>query len=383
MGVVCVVDELRRFLRIDLGLILSVAALCAFGVVVVASATHSDFPAHPLYYAQRQIMWMVLGVVGMAVVASIDYRDLQRYSAYIYAVSVLLLALVLVHGQSVLGAQRWISIGPFQMQPSEFAKIGLIVGLADMLATKRRLDRMRDLIAPVFFTAMPALLVFKQPDLGTALVLVAILVIMLFMAGARIWHLLMLFGGVFALAVLAIYLHMNYRLPLPFIHSYQLQRLLVFLDPTKYALSSGYNIIQSLISIGSGGLSGLGVHSNQALLSFLPEHSTDFIFAVVALDFGFVGGTAALIGYFVMLWRSLSIVSDVRDQFGILLGAGAAAMFGVQVMMNAGMAMGIMPVVGVTLPFVSYGGSSILTDFLAIGVLLSLRLHPGRLTFRA
>lgn len=374
---------LRRLLRIDLGLILTVAALSAFSVVVIASATRGDVAGHPLYYAQRQIMWIILGVLGTAAVASIDYREVRPLAAYVYAFTLLLLALVLVHGQSALGAQRWISLGPFQMQPSEFAKIGLTIGLADLLAQRRRLDRLRDLLVPIGFAAVPALLVFKQPDLGTALVFVAILVVMLFMAGARVLHLLLVFGGAFALMVLLIYLHVRHGVPLPFIHAYQLQRLLVFLDPTKYAQSSGYNIIQSLVSIGSGGLSGIGVHSNQAILTFLPEHSTDFIFAVVALDFGFVGGTAVLVCYLLMLWRGLSIVSDVRDQFGLLLGAGVAAMLGVQVMMNAGMAMGIMPVVGVPLPFVSYGGSSVLTDFLAIGVWLSLRLHPGRLTFRA
>lgn len=376
-------DGIRRLLRIDLGLILTVAALSVFSVIVVASATRSDVLGHPLYYAQKQIEWLVVGTLAMSVVASIDYRNVQQYGAYIYAFCLLLLGLVLVHGQSALGAQRWINLGPFQMQPSEFAKLGLVVGLAELLAEKRRMDRLRDLVGPIVFAAIPALLVFEQPDLGTALVFVGILVVMLFMAGARVWHLLMLFGGVFFLGALAIFLHLNYNLPLPGIHAYQLQRLLVFLNPTKYAQGAGWNIIQSLISIGSGGLSGLGVHSNQAILSFLPEHSTDFIFAVVGLDFGFVGGAAVLLCYLIMLWRSLSIVSDVRDQFGVLLGAGVVAMFGVQIMMNAGMAMGIMPVVGVPLPFVSYGGSSVLTDFLGIGVFLSLRLHPGRLTFRA
>jgi rod shape determining protein RodA len=372
-----------RLLRVDFGLLLAVALLCAGSLVVIASATHFDVTGSPLYYVQHQIEWLVLGTLLMIATASINYRDVRPYAAYIYAFAILLLALVLVHGQSALGAVRWIQIGPFQLQPSEFAKLALVIGLADLLAQRRRMDRMRDLVGPILFAAIPAALVFKQPDLGTALIFVAILVVMLFMSGARVWHLLLLFGGGFGLMVAWIYLHVNFKVPLPLIHSYQLKRLLVFLNPNVDPTGSGYNIIQSLVSIGSGGMTGLGVHSNQAVLSFLPEHATDFIFAVVALDFGFVGGAVLLALYLGLVWRALNIVSDVRDPFGALLGAGVVTMLAVQVLMNAGMAMGVMPVVGVPLPFVSYGGSSVLTDFLGIGVLLSLRLHPGHLTFRA
>ncbi len=374
---------MARLLRVDFGMLLVVALLCVMSLVVIASATHGDVPGSPLYYVTHQIQWLILGTIILVVVASIGYRDLQPYAAYIYAFGVILLTLVLVAGHSALGAQRWINIGPFQLQPSEFAKLALVVGLADMLAQKKSLRRMRDLFGPILFAAVPAALVFKQPDLGTALIFVAILVVMLFMAGARVWHLLLLFGGSFGLVVLWIYLHLNFHVPLPLIHAYQLKRLLVFLNPNVDPTGSGYNIIQSLVSIGSGGMTGLGVHANQAILTFLPEHATDFIFAVVALDFGFAGGAVLLALYLVLIWRSLNIVSEVRDSFGQLLGAGVVTMLAVQVLMNAGMAMGVMPVVGVPLPFLSYGGSSVLTDFIAIGVLLNLRLHPGKLTFRA
>lgn len=374
---------MARLLRVDFGLLLVVALLSVGSLVVIGSATQMDVTGSPLYYVQHQVQWLILGTLLMAVVASINYRDLQPYAQYIFGFGVLLLLAVLVHGHSALGAQRWIELGPFQLQPSEFAKLALVVGLAQLLSRRRRLTRMRDLIVPIAFAALPAALVFRQPDLGTALIFVAILAVMLFMAGARIWHLLLLFGGSFALVVLWIYAHLNFHVPLPLIHAYQLKRLLVFLNPNVDPTGSGYNIIQSLVSIGSGGMTGLGIHSNQAILTFLPEHATDFIFAVVALDFGFAGGAALIFLYLVLVWRGLNIVSEVRDPFGALLGAGLVTMLAVQVLMNAGMAMGVMPVVGVPLPFLSYGGSSILTDFLAIGLLLSLRLHPGKLTFRA
>lgn len=375
----------QRLLRIDFGLLLVVALICLGSLLTIASATHSLQGTSPAYYPEHQMIWLVLGLLVMIAVASIDYRNLRPYAAWAYALGVFLLAVVLVHGSSALGAVRWIRIPgvPFQLQPSEFAKVFLVIGLADLLAAKKSLSHWRDLISPVLFTAVPAALVFKQPDLGTALIFVAILVAMLFMAGARVWHLVLLFGGGLGLMVLWIYLHLRFQVPLPLIHAYQLNRLLIFLNPNADPNGSGYNIIQSLISLGSGGMYGLGLHSNQAILSFLPESSTDFIFAVVGLDFGFVGAGVLLLLYMVFVWRGLNVVSDVRDQFGLLLGTGVLAMIGTQVLMNAGMAMGVLPVVGVPLPFFSYGGSSVLADFLGVGILLSLRLHPGQLTFRS
>ena len=373
----------QRLLRIDFGLLLVVALISLGSLLTIASATRSLPGVSPAYYPEHQLIWLVFGVIAMVAVASVDYRNLRPYASWAYAIALLLLALVLVHGSSALGAVRWIKIGPFQLQPSEFAKVFLVVGLADLLAAKKSMNRWRDLVSPILFTAVPAALVFKQPDLGTALIFVAILIVMLFMAGARVWHLLLLFGGGMGLMVLWIYVHLRFHVPLPFIHSYQLSRLLIFLDPNADPNGSGYNIIQSLISLGSGGLYGLGLHSNQAILSFLPESSTDFIFAVVGLDFGFVGAAVLLVLYLVFVWRGLNVVSDVHDQFGILLGAGVLAMIATQVLMNAGMAMAVVPVVGVPLPFFSYGGSSVLADFIGLGVLLSLRLHPGQLTFRS
>jgi len=375
---------MQRILRIDFGLLLTGVLISVWSVLTVASATRSIAGVSPSYYPEHQVIWLVLGGLVMIAIAAIDYRSLRPYAMYAYALALVLLVAVVVHGSSALGATRWIRIPglPFQLQPSEFAKIFLVIGLADLLAAKKSMNRLRDLVAPILFTALPAALVFKQPDLGTALILVAILVAMLFMAGARITHLLLVFGGGFGVVVLWVYLHLNFHVPLPLIHNYQLSRLLIFMNPYRDPLGSGYNIIQSLITLGSGGLSGLGLHANQAILSFLPENSTDFIFAVVALDFGFLGAGALLLLYLVLVWRGLNIVSDVRDQFGTLLGAGVVAMLASQVLMNAGMAMGILPVVGVPLPFFSYGGSSMLADFIGLGILLSLRLHPGQLTFR-
>lgn len=361
----------RQLDYVTLALVYLVAISSLF---IIASATTSD----GLYYFKRQLIWIVLGTLVIIVVTWVPYERFQKFSPYLYWLSILLLAVVIVHGQTRLGAQRWIQVGPFQLQPSEFAKIAVVVTLATHLAKKKTLSRWRDLISPLLHVALPMLLILKQPDLGTALVFVAIVAGMLFMAGVPIWKLIVIFPGGLALVVLWIYLHLtvhSIHIPLP-MHQYQLNRLLIFLDPNKDPLGAGFNVIQSRIAVGVGGTWGLGLfgaHANQ--LSFLPEASTDFIFAVIAEELGFVGSMALLFVYLLLLARGTYIAAQARDRYGMLLAAGVVAMFAFHVVESAGMVSGVMPVAGVPLPFMSYGGSAFLADSAGIGILLNVYMR--------
>jgi rod shape determining protein RodA len=325
-----------------------------------------------------------VGAVVVFALWNFDYTQLKPYGHWIYGLGVLMLGAVLAHGHSALGAQRWIDVGPLQLQPSEFAKVAVAFGLATMLERHRgQMRAWRDLIAPIVYTAVPVLLVMKQPDLGTAIVFVLMLAAMLYMAGVPGLRLLLVFGGGFLLAVALIWAHLRFHLPLPLIHAYQLSRLLVFTNPNLDPLGAGYQIIQSQITLAAGGVHGLGLGGHFAMLTFLPEYDTDFIFSVVGLSFGLLGGLLLLCLYFVLIYRALLVVHQARDLYGTLLSTGLTAVLAVHVLMNAGMAMGIMPVVGVPLPFMSYGGSAVLASSLALGVLLSVRRASLPVSFAA
>ncbi len=361
----------RQLDYVTLALVYLIAISSLF---IIASATTSD----GLYYFKRQLIWIIMGTIVMVVMVWIPYERFQKLSPYLYWLSIVLLAIVIVHGQTRLGAQRWIQVGPFQLQPSEFAKIAVVVTLATHLAKKKSLSRWRDLISPFLHVALPMLLILKQPDLGTALVFVAIMAGMLYMAGVPLLKLFLIFPGGLGLVVLWIYLHLtvhSIHIPLP-MHQYQLNRLLIFLNPNKDPLGAGFNVIQSRIAVGVGGMWGLGLfgaHANQ--LSFLPEASTDFIFAVIAEELGFVGSMSLLFVYLLLLARGTYIASQAKDRYGMLLAAGVVAMFAFHVIESAGMVSGVMPVAGVPLPFMSYGGSAFLADSAGIGLLLNVYMR--------
>lgn len=372
----------RLWSEIDWTLVFVALALMAVGVLVVGSATGRLVPGSTLYYAKKQMLWVVLGLVAVGVLVAFDYTRLERWAMHLYALNLLLLAIVLVHGHSALGAKRWIDLGPFPLQPSEIAKILMVVTLAHVLSQyKGQLRHWRDLLRPVVLTAIPMALVMKQPDLGTALVFVGILFGMLYFAGFPGLRLILAFGGTLLLVVLLIVAHLKFGLPLP-IKGYQLTRLLVFTNPNLDPTGSGYNIIQSKIAIGSGGVLGAGLFHNWDQLTFLPENYTDFIFAVVGLELGFVGAVAIMLLYLLLIWRALRTAMASNDLFGSLLVVGAVSLWTVHILMNAGMAMGIMPVAGVPLPFISYGGSSLLANALALGLVLSVGVRSRRMSFR-
>ena len=302
-----------------------------------------------------------------------DYKVLQGYGNKLYVFNLILLVAVMLVGQSALGAQRWIMIGPISIQPSEFSKLIMIISLATMLDDKvGKLNTLRDLLPVAIYVGIPFLLVLKQPDLGTSLVFMAIFFGMVFAAGIN----LRLLGGIFAAGVAACPILWH------FLKDYQKMRLTVFMNPNVDPLGSGYHIIQSKIAIGSGMLFGKGLfHGTQSQLNFLPENHTDFIFAVVGEELGFIGVTFLLLLYLLVLWRGIVTARDAGDTFGRLLAVGITSMLAFHVLVNVGMTMGIMPVTGIPLPLMSYGVSSLTTNIMSIAILLNIQRRRQKLVF--
>ena len=287
--------------------------------------------------------------------------------------NLILLILVMLVGQTALGAQRWIALGPISIQPSEFSKLIMIIALAAMLEKRGgKINTITDLAPVAAYVGVPFLLVLKQPDLGTSLVFLAIFFGMVFVAGVRLRLLLGIFGA--GLAAMPVLWH--------FLKDYQKMRIMVFMDPNVDPLGAGYHIIQSKIAIGSGMLFGKGLFGGtQSQLNFLPENHTDFIFSVVGEELGFVGCAILLLLYLVVLWRGIRIAQDASDMFGRLLAVGITSMIAFHVLINVGMTMGIMPVTGIPLPLMSYGASSLTTNIMAIAILLNIQLRRQKLLF--
>ncbi|PSR21035.1 MAG: rod shape-determining protein RodA [Sulfobacillus acidophilus] len=363
----------RRDFRLDRFMILLVVGLMAFSLVVIAYASRAVAPpTDPRYFVTRQAIWIVCGLLVLTVTTAVDYRRLKRWAPLIYWLSVGLLVVVLVRGHTVLGAQRWIQIGSVQVQPSEFATVALIVSLATHLDRQPGRNRWRDLGSALLHVGLPMLLILKQPDLGTALVVVAITVGMLYMAGVP-WTQMLLFPAGLAAIIGWIYAHYQWSVPLPLLHPYQLDRLLIFLHPDASPYSVGFNVLQSRVTVGAGGVFGAGLGPNPSnLLGFLPEAHTDFVFAAVAELFGFVGVAVVLGVYIVLLGWGMAVATRAPDRFGLLLASGVVALLAFPVLESAGMVTGIMPVAGIPMPFISYGGSALVTDAAAVGLLLNV-----------
>jgi rod shape determining protein RodA len=349
--------------EVDWPLVAATVLLVAYGVVVLVSAAHGAPGAAALL--RGRAMHLAMGTVALLVAARLDYRRLAAAAPVLYGGMLLALAAVLVVGDSRLGAQRWIALGPVgSIQPSELAKLVVVVTLARHLDAARALPRLRALVPYAAHVAVPALLIVRQPDLGTALVLLAILAAMLYVAGARPVDLAAAAAGGAA------------ALPLLWgaLHDYQRRRLLAFLDPHADPLGAGYAIIQAKIAVGSGQLFGKGLFAGtQNVLRFIPEQHTDFIFTVVGEELGFAGATVLLGLYGVWIWRALAIAAGARDRLGGLIATGIGAMMAFHVVVNIGMTVGLLPVTGIPLPLLSYGGTSLLTTLAATGLLLSVR----------
>ncbi|MDH4180339.1 MAG: rod shape-determining protein RodA, partial [Armatimonadota bacterium] len=363
--------DIRLFKRLDWTLLAAVLLLCLYGLLMIHSATRapdaSGF-APPGEFVRKQALWLLIGLAAFILTIFFDYEKIARWHIPIYALTLLLLLLVLKIGRAPTGAASWIALGGFRLQPSEFAKIAVILSLAAFLSSRiGAIHRPRVLLLSLLIPAVPVLLVILQPDFGTALVIIAIWFGSLYLVGARARQL----AAVFACGLL-LFTAMSYldRLPLERIRpaalgralahaglkDYQKRRLTIFLNPQADPLGAGYHIIQSRLSIGSGQLLGRGLfHGTQSRLRFIPERHTDFIFSVVGEELGLVGALAMLLLYFFIFWRGLRIALRSRDHLGSLLAAGAISMLIFHAIINLGMSVGLMPVTGLPLPFVSYG----------------------------
>lgn len=365
--------ERRPIRHVDMSLIFTVIALSTISLFAIYSATNrtlADLGLDPGTYLKRQGTWTFLGVILVLVFASFDYRFLKVYAGFVYFGTLALLVLVQTPlGSTVKGSQRWFSFLGFQFTPSEWMKIGVILMLAAYLSELRHEElSLQETLRVTAIAGLPMALVFIQPDMGTTIILTAILVGVLIVAGAQPRHL-----AVLALAALVL---MFAAFQLNIIKEYQVKRLTAFLDEEADPQGAGYNKAQAEIAIGSGGIFGLGYRNGiQTNLDYVPEQHTDFIFTVVAEEFGFVGGITVLLLFGVLLFRAFRIALLSKDPFGTYAAAGIASMFAVQVFINIGMTMGIMPITGIPLPFVSYGGTSTLSNFVAVGLLLNIHMR--------
>jgi rod shape determining protein RodA len=358
----------RMLLHFDWTVFITTIALGSVGLLSVLSATWSreHHAIDPLVI--RQLIWIGVGVVSMTAVALFDYRALNSYAYVFYGITLGLLVLVAVAGQSTGGSRRWINLGFLKLEPSELAKLAVVLAVVHYLREEppRGGWRAHQMLVPAILVAVPVGLVLKQPDLGTALILVIITTTLVFVSGLN-WRTMavLVFG-----AVLTAPIGWHYLKP------YQRERLVSFVNPQSDPLGAGYHIIQSEIAIGSGGAWGKGIfQGTQARLNFLPEQTTDFIFAVYAEEFGFAGSMLLLGLYAVLIARGAWIARHARDRFGSLLAVGVSGIIFWQVAINIGMATGMLPVVGITLPLVSYGGSSLIAMMAAAGILISINMR--------
>ena len=351
-----------KWRSLDPVLLLVSLTLSAFGILAVYVAGDAARQT----YAANQAFGFCVGLAGAIPLALIDYRFWQRHLRVIYGLVLLMLLAVLVMGVTVGGAQRWVYVGPVQLQPSEFAKLGMVIVLAGYFAEKSVGDHLVFLKA-LGILSIPALLVFTQPDLGTALVFGAIFVSMTYIAGARLIQLAGLVAAGAVAAVLAVRLKI--------LEDYQVARLTSFVD-CEGAADVCYQVEQSKMAIGSGGITGKGLDATTlANLGFLPEDHTDFIFSNLAERVGFVGSIVLVVLFFFLIWRILHVATISRDRFGVLIAVGVATVFLFHVFVNVGMTMGIMPVTGIPLPFISYGRSSLVVSVLSLGLLQSIAMH--------
>ena len=358
--------------HLDVVLLASIVCLCGVGMLMIYSSTRQKQLAaglDPQHYMKRQLLFVVLGLGAMVVTTMVDYRILRDLAPPIWVGTlVLLLGVLTPLGASTRGTQAWYPLGPFDLQPAEIAKVCMIVVLAAYLATHRGSLDTPQIVTVLGLMGAPLLLIYLQPDMGSAMVFLAILMGLLLVAGAKPRHI----AALTALGVLGIVTIFQ----LGVLKEYQLDRLAAFLDPAGDTQRSAYNLRQSQIAIAAGGLTGRGVlQGTQTNLSFVPEQHTDFIFTAVGEELGFLGATTLLALFGLVMWRTWRAAALARDDFGSLLCVGVLGMFLFQIFENVGMTMGITPIAGIPLPFVSYGGSAIIASFVAVGLVLNVHMR--------
>ena len=362
---------LGKLAEINWFIILIMSLLASIGFAMMVSAGGGDF--HP--WASQQISRFVLAFVIMLVLAIMPMRLLMDYAYVLYFLCLLVLIGVDITGHIGMGAKRWLAVGGLNLQPSEFMKLAVILVLARYFHQLHPEDiqRFPFLIPPLLLIAMPAVLILRQPNLGTTIIMASVGLLMCFLAGVK-WRYFIgaIVGGVSAMPVIW-----------HFMHDYQKRRVLTFLNPGEDPQGAGYNILQSIIAIGSGGLSGKGyMQGSQNQLNFLPEKHTDFIFTMLAEEFGFIGCMVVLILFFILLMSGMMVSLRSRSTFGAMLAAGVTALIFMHILINCSMVMGMMPVVGVPLPLMSYGGSIMVSTVLAVGLLLNAYTYRDTLPLR-
>jgi rod shape determining protein RodA len=374
-----VLRERRLFQNFDWLLILAVGLLVLLGIILINNTTvavEGLFDTSNLLgdFTFRQILYAVLGFVALFILSQLDYRIFAGLQWLFYALMLGLLAIVFVIGQVTSGAQRWIDLGPFQLQPSEVCKLLIVLVLAKFLAdNSRQLDKWRTLAFSFFLVAIPTGMVYLQPDLGTSLIFLFIWGIMILAAGLS-WRQLLIIGAILVVLLPLVWLTMQ---------PYQRDRITLFFNPTADPLGAGYNVNQARIAIGSGQVLGRGIGAGtQSQLQFLRIRHTDFIFSVVGEELGFFGGVFFFALYVLVLLRMLRVAQISRSTFGRLTAVGFAAALFFQAFVNLGMNVGIMPVTGIPLPFVSSGGSSLVTYLIMIGIIQSILAHEKMLGLR-
>ena len=361
----------RPLLRIDPLLLLAAIGLIACSVYIVYTATQDDIPGRPYYYMYRQIAYGAVGIVVMLALSRLDYSRIREWKAGVYGTLMGLVLLVYAVGFSARGSKRSIELGFFTLQPSEVGKVLLLLALsAFMVDRMRRLNEPETTSRIMLLAIVPAILVVGQPDLGSGMVYIAIALTVLFLAGTKWTHFAAL--GALGVAAVVVVLAAAPAAGIQVLKPYQEERLTAFLHPTDNPKDQGYQINQSLTAIGAGGKTGRGGEATQTKLDFLPEHHTDFVFSVVGEEFGFMGAAVILSLFALLIWRSLRILTMSKNLYGTLVAGGITAMLMFQVFVNVGMSVGIMPITGIPLPLVSYGGSSVITTFVAIGLLQSI-----------
>lgn len=362
----------KSFKKFDFLLLITTILLCIYGIVIIYSATLS---LDSTRYVKTQIASTIIGLIAILVLVFFDYELLEKLYIPIYVLSIGLLAAVLIVGvgDEQWGSRSWLYIGSFGFQPAEFAKLGVIISLARIIdKNKEEINSPKVLAKILVFALIPIVLILQQPDLGTAIVFVFFTAVMLFVAGLRIkYYLAALGAGILSLPI--VWLQMDY---------YQKERILNFINPGRDASNTGYQALQSKIAIGSGKIFGRGLfNGTQTQLNYLPEKQTDFIFAVLVEELGFIGGAILLVLYFILLMRMIKIARNTSDTFASLVVTGIASLMFFHIFQNIGMTIGLMPITGIPLPFMSYGGTFQLINLVCVGIVLSIGLHKEGLSF--
>jgi rod shape determining protein RodA len=360
--------------HMDWPLMLSAVGLIAFSLLTLGQATQHDVPGSPNYFLERQTIYAVLGIVGMLLLIRIDYSRFRELRVGIYTFLCVSIALVFVFGFAARGSRRAFELPFFSFQPSELGKLLLVLALAGFVIDgARRGSQVQRTVRYLCLGLAPAALVFLQPDLGTSLVFGAATLAVMYFGGVP-WTHFAVIGGVLT-ALVALVLVVAPATGFPLLKGYQEERLTSFLDPQEHASGAGYQQNQSVIATGAGGLTGRGDQATQTRLDFVPERHTDFIFAVIGERYGFMGAAFVLSLYALLFWRALRITTLSKNAYGTLIAGGIAVTLLFQTFVNVGMNLGIMPITGIPLPLMSYGGSSVLATFLAVGVLQSINVQ--------